>query len=320
MKLTTIWSLVKDTVNESASGPIMTQSAATAYYAAFSIGPLLVLAMGLAGLVFGEEQVRHEIDRQLTSFVGHRATGLIDSMMQAQVKGGTLMASIVGAVGLVLGATGVFTQLQDGLNQVWGVTARPGNSLWLYLRDRLLSLAMLLGVGFILLVSMGLSTFVSAFTHYAGSLVAVPDWLAPTLDGVVSFIVTSLLFGLILKVLPDVQILWRHVWVGAVVTAALFTAGKFLLGLYLGHEIHASAYGAGSAFVVILLYVFYASLIVFVGAEFTKLYTARSGERVRTSKYAVPVRSGARNRGPAHKRRRVRKPGDSPVQGAEAGA
>lgn len=292
MKLKSIWFVIKEAVGEFATGPALGLSAATAYYAVFSIAPLLVLVVGLAGLVFGEGKVLSEIHRQLGSYLGPKATHLLESMMRAQLKSSSLMASIIGAVALVFGATAVFGQLQESLNTIWGVAAKPGYSFWLYVRDRLLSLAMLLGIGFLLLVSMALTTFVNAFTHYISAEISFPNWLVPSLEGVVSFLVTALLFGSILKILPDVRIGWRDVAVGALVTALLFTAGKFLLGLYLSHEIGASAYGAGSAFVVILLYVYYASIIVYLGAEFTKAYTRCRGARPRPSRYAIAVTPG----------------------------
>ncbi|HWI56139.1 MAG TPA: YihY/virulence factor BrkB family protein, partial [Bacillota bacterium] len=200
-----------------------------------------------------------------------------------------LMATIVGAVGLVLGATGVFGQLQDSLNTIWGVTTKPGQGIWAFIRDRFFSMAMVLGVGFLLLISMALTAFVTAFTHYISSLVSLPEWVAPVFENLLSFIVISILFALIFKVLPDVKIRWRDVWVGALGTALLFTAGKYLLGLYLGHAAGASAYGAGSAFVVILLYVYYSSLILYFGAEFTQVFAKHQGAHIEPSKYAVQV-------------------------------
>ena len=292
MRIRSAWGIIQKTVGEFASGPILALSAATAYYAAFSIAPLLVLAVNLAGVAFGQDAVRSEIHRQLVGFLGQRSTKLVESMMNAQVRTGSPISTMIVLVALIFGATAVFSQLQAGLNTIWGVTARPGNGIWLYIRDRLLSLAMLLGIGFLLLVSMALTTFVTAFMHYISAAIAVPAWTAPVSEGFVSFVVTSLLFGLIFKVLPDVKIRWRDVWIGAVATALLFTTGKSLLGLYLAHEISASAYGAGSAFVVILLYVYYASLILFFGAVFTKVYARWCGSSIQPSSYAVGSKKG----------------------------
>jgi len=255
----------------------MRLAAATAYYAIFSIGPLLVLTIGVAGLVFGEESVRKEVVAQISSFVGDKAASMMSMMLAAPQKGGSLMATIIGAAALVIGATGAFGQLQDSLNTIWGVTVKPGKSVGAFLRDRIFSMAMVLAVGFVLLVSMILSAIVVAFSHYIGRLVSLPAWLVPLLNDGLNFLVITLLFALIFKVLPDVKIRWRDVWVGAAGTALLFTVGKYLLGIYLAHATSTSAYGAGSAVVVILLYIYYASVILYFGAEFTKVYARYRG-------------------------------------------
>jgi membrane protein len=282
-----LWATTTETVNEFFQDRVMRLAAATAYYAIFSIGPLLVLSIGVAGVVFGEDAVRKEVDDQIRSFVGEKSANLISSMMSAQRKGGSLMATIIGAAALVIGATGAFGQLQDSLNTIWGVSVKPGKSLGAFLRDRFFSMAMVLAVGFVLLVSMALSAFVVAFAKYIGNLVALPAWLVPFFNDALNFFVISLLFGLIFKVLPDVKIRWRDVWVGAVGTALLFTIGKFLLGVYLARFTNATAYGAGSAFVVVLLYIYYASVILYFGAEFTQVYAKYRGSIFQPSKYAV---------------------------------
>lgn len=282
-----LWATTKETVNEFLQDRVMRLAAATAYYAIFSIGPLLVLSVGLAGVVFGEEAVRREVDQQMRSYVGAKSANIISSMMTPEHTGSSSMAAILGAAALVIGATGAFGQLQDSLNTIWGVTTRPGKSMGAFMRDRFFSMAMVLAVGFLLLVSMALSAIVVAFSGYIGALVALPAWLVPLANDTVNFAVISLLFALIFKVLPDVKIKWRDVWVGAVGTALLFTAGKFLLGVYLAREVSASAYGAGSAFVVILLYIYYASVILYFGAEFTQVYAKYRGARFEPSKYAV---------------------------------
>jgi membrane protein len=284
-----VWRTIKETCDEFAAVPTLSLGAATAYYAVFSVGPLLVVVVGLAGLAFGQEQVRQEVGRQLETLVGSKSAQLVQSMMSAQLKSGSLVATIIGGIALLFGAGGVFGQLQASLNTIWGVVAKPGHGLWLLIRDRLLSLAMVLAIGFVLLISMALSAFVNVFTYYVGRAISLPDWIVPVFDGVISFIVVSLLFGLIFKVLPDVQLRWRDVSTGAIGTAMLFTVGKFLLSLYLRHEMSASAYGAGSAFIVILLYVYYASVILYLGAEFTKVYARNFGSRIEPSPYAVPV-------------------------------
>jgi membrane protein len=289
MKLTPVWTLLKETAAKFVEDRAIRLSAATAYYAIFSIGPLLLLIVGLAGLVFGEEAVRQEVQRQVHSFVGEQPAQVVASMMGAQQHGGSLVATLVGGIALVLGAAGVFGQLQDSLNTIWGVTARPGAGIGAFLRDRFFSMAMVLGTGFLLLVSMVLSAFVGAFANYLANIVSLPAWTLPLLNDLAFLVVIVVLFALIFKVLPDAKVRWRDVWAGAVATALLFTIGKYLLGFYLAHEMSASAYGTGSAFVVVMLFVYYASAILYFGAELTQVYARRHGAEIRPSKYAVRI-------------------------------
>jgi membrane protein len=288
--------IIKESINKFLEDRVLRLSAATAYYAIFSIGPLLVLVVGLAGLAFGEETVRREMTAQVQAFVGPKSARLIDSMMTVQHQGGSLLATIVGGTALVIGAAGAFSQLQDSLNTIWGVTTKPGQGLGAFIRDRVFSMAMVLAIGFLLLVSMALTAFVNAFSQHIERLIALPAWIALVFDALVSFGVTTLLFTLIFKVLPDVKIRWRDVWAEAVGTSLLFTVGKHLLGFYLGYETESSAYGIGSAFVVILLYVYYSSLILYLGAEFTEVYAKHHGAKFLPSKYAVAITNHDRAR------------------------
>ena len=279
--------MLKETFAEFSQDRVLRLAAATAYYTVFSIAPLLVLVVGVAGLVFGEETVRQKVTSEMQSMVGEQSAGVISSMMTARKSGSSLLATIVGGVALVLGAAGVFGQLQDSLNTIWGVTTKPGQGIWALARDRFFSMAMVLGVGFLLLVSMALTAFVHAFAGYISNVVSMPEWGPLVLNDVASFLVITVLFALIFKVLPDVKNRWRDVWAGAIGTALLFTAGKFLLGYYLGKQADSSAYGTGSAFIIILLYVYYSSVILYLGAEFTQVYAKAHGAKIQPSKYAV---------------------------------
>jgi len=219
--------------------------------------------------------------------VGAKSANLVSSMMSAQRTGDSLIATIVGGVALLMGAAGIFGQLQDALNTIWGVATRPGKGMWALIRDRFFSMAMVLGIGFLLLISMVLSAFVAAFAEYLGSLISMPPWVVVGLNDVAAFLVITFLFALIFKVLPDVKIQWRHVWVGAIGTAFLFTVGKLVLGWYLGRESTTSAYGTGAAFIIILLYIYYSSVILYFGAEFTQIWARYHGAKIQPSKYAV---------------------------------
>jgi len=263
-------------------------SAALAYYSIFSLGPLLVIVVGLAGLIFGEEGVRRQVTEALQGVLGEKATGAVQSMM-SMPKQGSLITTILGIVGLLLGASGVFGELQEALNTIWKVKAKPGGGIWKLLRDRFLSLTMVLGIGFLLLISMVLTTALTALTGAMGNRLPISEGLMHVLNFVVSFGVITLLFAMIFKVLPDVKVKWGDVWTGALGTAFLFTIGKYLLSWYLGRASTTSSYGAAGSIVLILLWVYYASLILFFGAEFTRAYAIETGSQIVPSDYAVPV-------------------------------
>jgi membrane protein len=294
MSFKKIKGVVSETFSEFGEDRVLRLSAAMAYYTVFSIGPLLVLIVGIAGLAFGQGRVRHELTHQIQSMVGAKSAHMVESMMTSQRYGGSLVATIVGGVALLMGAAGVFGQLQDALNTIWEVKAKPGAGIWGFIRDRFFSIAMVLGIGFLLLVSMVLSAAVNAFAGYISQLVSLPPWVAVVFNEFASLLVITVLFAFIFKFLPDVKIPWRSVWIGAVFTALLFTAGKFVLGWYLGRPSTASAYGMGSAFVLVLLYIYYSSLILFLGAEFTQVYARAQGVKIVPAKYAVPVAESER--------------------------
>jgi len=197
-------------------------------------------------------------------------------------------------VALLFGATGVFGQLQDSLNTIWGVKSKPGRGLLAFLRARFLSLSMVLGIGFLLLISMALSTFLTAVTKSMGSALPVPPAIMHGLNFALSFALITLLFAMIFKFLPDVKVPLRKVWVGAIGTALLFTVGKELLALYLGRASTTSAYGAAGSVIVVLMWVYYASVILFFGAEFTQVYARQTGARILPSEFAEPVTSEER--------------------------
>jgi len=264
-------------------------SAALAYYSIFSIGPLLVIAVGLAGIAFGHDTVRHQIEGELKSMLGPKSASTIQSMMAAQKYSGSLITTIVGIAALLIGAAGVFGQLQDSLNTIWEVKAKPGTGIWGFIRNRFLSFTMVLGTGFLLLVSMALTTFLTAMAGSLGNWLPLSEALLHGLNFIVSFGVITLLFAMIFKYLPDVKIPFRKVWVGAIGTAFLFTMGKYLLALYLGRASTSSSYGAAGSVIIILMWIYYASVILFFGAEFTQVYAKQTGARIVSNHFAVPT-------------------------------
>jgi membrane protein len=290
----TAWRIIKGTGSEFSEDNVLRLSAALAYYSIFSLGPLLVIIVGVAGFVLGESGVQQQVHDQLKSFLGPQSAGVVESMMQSQSKGGGLWTAIIGVITLLLGASGVFGQLQDALNTIWEVKAKPGAGIWAFLRHRFLSFGMVLVIGFLLLISMVVTTVLSGMMSKLGGVLPVPEAVAHIVNFAASFAVIALLFALMFKFLPDVKIAWRDVWVGAAFTAFLFTLGKFLLGLYLGRASTTSSYGAAGAVVLILLWVYYASIIIFLGAEFTQVYAKTLGHKVTPSEYAVPMTEGER--------------------------
>lgn len=270
-------------------------SAALAYYSIFSIAPLLVIAISVAGLVLGDEAVRGEVGPLMKTYIGPQAAEAVQSLIQSASKPSDgWIGAIVGFFTLMLGASGVFGQLKDALNTIWEVKVVSGGGVWGFFRSRLLNFGMVLIIGFLLLTSLLLSTALAAFTGYLRHLIGLPPFIGVVFGFVISFAVVALLFAFIFKVLPDAKIEWRHVWIGAVVTALLFEIGKFGLSFYLGRESTASSFGAAGSVVLLLLWVYYASCILLFGAEFTQVYAQETGHGIQPAPGAVPVTAEAR--------------------------
>jgi len=264
--------------------------AALAYYALFSLAPLLLIVIAVAGLVWRREAVQGQLVGQLQGLVGEQGGQAIQTMISNAGKHGSgVLATIVGVVTILFGATGVFVELQTSLNRIWNVEPKPGGGVWGFVKTRLLSFGMILGIGFLLLISLVVTTAVSAVGAWATELLPAAKVLVAGGTFVVSFALITLLFAMIYKVLPDVEIGWRDVWIGAASTALLFTAGKFLIGLYLAKSSVASTYGAAGSLVIVLLWIYYSAQILFLGAEFTQVYASHYGSNIRPSAHAVPV-------------------------------
>jgi membrane protein len=291
MKASDILGLLKQTYAEWSEDKAPRLGAAFAFYAISSIAPLLIVLIGIAGIVLGEEAARGQIDDQIRSTVGAEAAkGIQDMIANAgQKKSSGIWASVIGIGTLLLSASALFGQLQDSLNTIWEVTPKPGQGIMAVIRQRFLSFSMILGVGFILLISLVISAAIAAFGHFMNDALPMPEWGMHVLNMVISFLIVTLLFAMIFKVLPDAEVQWRDVWVGAALTSLLFAIGKFALGLYLGKSGASSAYGAAGSLVLILLWVYYAAQIMFFGAEFTQVYANKFGSKVKPSPHAVRV-------------------------------
>ncbi len=289
-----IVALVKQTISEAGDDKIPRLAASLAYYTLLSLSPLLVLAVSVAGLVFGEEAARGQIAHQLQQVFGAEAGEAIQSMVaNAKQPGSGILGGIVGIVVLLFGASGVFGELQDSLNTIWEVAPRPGRGIWGIVKDRFFSFTMVVGVAFLLLVSLIVSAALAALGEWVSG-VAGTEWIWQIVNFVVSLALITLLFALLFKVTPDVELRWRDVWLGALVTAALFTLGKFLIGLYVGKAGVGSTYGAAGSLVVLVVWVFYSAHILFIGAEFTQVHTRAMGAPVEPKRGAVPLTEAAR--------------------------
>jgi membrane protein len=297
MNFQAIVRLFQETFQEWSEDKASRLAAALAYYTIFSIAPLLIIVIAIAGAVFGEDAARGEIVRQIQGLVGRDGAEFLEIAIRnaSQPKTGAI-ASIISILLLLLGATGLFTELQDALNTIWEVKPKPGRAMKNVVRQRALSFAMILGVGFLLLVTLVISTALTAIVGYFSHLLPGVDLIWRILNFVLSFAITTLLFGLIFKVLPDAKITWNDVLIGAVITSLLFSLGRYLLGQYLGNSSFGSTYGAAGSLVVILAWVYYAAQILFFGAEFTQVYARRYGSGIRPTRNAVPLNNNGQSK------------------------
>ncbi len=282
------WELVKGAFVEWDEDKASRLAAALAYYTAFSLAPLLVISIGIAGLVLGERAAQGEIMAQLQGLLGAEGARLVEQMIAASRKPSeSITATAIGIVVLLFGATGVFGQLQDALNTIWEVKPRPGRGWRGIVRDRFLSFTMVLGTGFLLLVSLVLSAGLAWLGDYLNSYFELPEAAFHVFNLILSLVLITLLFALIFKVVPDAKIAWRDVWIGAAITALLFSLGKFVIGLYLGKSTVASTFGAAASLAILLVWIYYSAQILFLGAEFTQVYATRFGSRIRPARGAV---------------------------------
>jgi len=287
-----VFSLLKQTFQEWLQDKAPQLGAALAYYTVFSLAPLILVLLAIVGVIFRDNPAGawNKITQQMSYFLDPSALQVVQSIAQkASQPGKSTIATIIGIALALFGASGVFGQLQDALNTIWGVKAKPGTGVWGFLRARFLSFAMVGGICFLLLVSLAVEALLKGFSHYVQSVLPGGIVIALSVYLIFDFAVVVLLFAMIFKFLPDVQIQWRDVWIGAIITAILFGIGKWLLGFYLGSGAAGSAYGAASSLITLLLWVYYSSQILLFGAEFTQVYAARSGRAFKPSEYAVRV-------------------------------
>lgn len=274
-----LWGLLRDTAIEWNNDRAPRKGAALAFYTVFSLAPILVLSIAIAGFFFGEAAARGEIVEQVRGLIGVDGARAVQALIQnASQPGAGLVPTLIGMGALLIGATTALAELKDGLDQIWDLPPERTQGFWYFVRKRLLSIGLILALGFLLLVSLVLSAILAALSRMWEDN-AIISVVLPTLNFLFSFALVTALFATIYKVLPAVSIAWRDVIIGAVVTAALFNIGKTVIGIYLGNSAVTSTYGAAGSVILILIWVYYSAQIFLFGAEFTKIYTHRYGSR-----------------------------------------
>ena len=292
--LKTALELTKETFKEYSADKAPRLGAALSYYTVFSLAPVLILVISIAGLAFGKDAAQGRIVGELEGLLGGEGAEVVQTMLaKANDRGSGIVSTVVGFLMLIVGATGVLIELQGAINTVWKVASKPGGGIKALIRERLLSFGLILSFGFILLVSL----VVSALLAGLGGMMSrfIPGWVifGYLLNYAVALAVMTALIAMIYKILPDVKIAWRDVWLGALVTSVLFQIGKFAIGLYIGKASVGSPFGAAGSLAVLLVWVYYSSQIILLGAEFTRVSALKRGARIEPTPYAVPIERSA---------------------------
>jgi len=289
-----IWILIKETASRWSDINAPRLGAALAFYSVLSIAPLLVLSVAIAGLVFGPQAAEGRIVAELQSLIGYQG-GLViqDLLIHTRHLSSGVAALAIGILLLVFGASSVFLELRDSLNLVWGYQTTAGPGVLGIIKSRFVSFAMVVGIGFLLLVSLLFSAAIAAAGKFFGGMLPISEVVLHTANALISFVAVTVFFALLYKVIPDVRIEWRDVWIGAAVTSLLFSLGKLLIGLYIGKAGVGSAYGAAGSLVAFLIWVYYSAQIFFLGAEFTHEFSERHGSRAKARQASPPAAAPA---------------------------
>ena len=290
LRLKSIWLLLKDSAIAWDNDNIGAQGAALSFFTVFSLPPLLIIMIVLSSFAFGQQAASGHLVSQITDFIGMKGSSFIQSLINNAYKSDSnVLVTIFSVVMLLLGASAVFMQLRNSLNTIWRVQQKPIGTVLAFLRVRLLSFAMTLAIGFLLIVSLIISAVLAAMTNYLSNHLGIMTSLLRLLDFILSIAGITVVFALMFMFIPDAALKWRDVWVGSAVTSLLFSIGKFVIELYLGNGTIDSTFGAASSLVLIMLWAFYSSQIVLFGAEFTRLYAMRFGANIHPNDNAVRV-------------------------------
>ena len=285
------WTLLKDTFNAFMDDNAVKLSASLSYYTIFALPPLCIIILSITGFFFGDEAVRGQFFGQINGLVGNEAAKQIEETIKnVELSESNVFATIFGAVMLLIGASGVFAEIQSSINYIWGLKAKPNKGFMKFIKDRLMSFSMVAAVGFLLLVSLSVNTAMDVLNDRL--MVYFPDltvYFFYVLNIIILFASTTLLFSIIFKTLPDGTMTWKDTFIGSAFTSFFFMLGKFAIGFYLGNSTVASVYGAAGSVIIILVWVYYSAIILYFGAEFTKIYTKKFGRPIIPSEYAVEI-------------------------------
>ena len=288
-----LWHVLKKSFKGFSDDRITKMSSSLSYYTIFSLAPLLLIIISLSGIFLGQDAAEGKIYNQLSNFIGPNTASQLQTMIQnASLSGKSKMAAIIGVVTLVIGATTVFAQIQDTINFIWGIKPKPKKGWLNFLKNRFLSFSVIIGLAFLLLVSLTLSALVDGFSNTLQShFPHISVVVLYIINTVITLIITSLIFGAIFKVLPDAKIRWKDVLVGAITTAILFMLAKFGISFYIGKSNVGTTYGAAGSIVILLLWVYFSAMILYFGAEFTKAYAIKFGSAIHPEDYAVTTKT-----------------------------
>jgi membrane protein len=286
-----LWKIIKTSFAGFSNDKVPKLSGSLSFSMIFSMGPLLLIIITFCSQFFGREAVEGSIYKQMEGFTGHdTAIQLQQIIKNASLSGKTVLATVIGIVTLLIGATSVFAEMQDSINMIWGVKAKPKKGWVKMLQNRFISFSVIISLGFLLLVSLGISALVEGFSHYLkGKFPDVTVALFYIINLIITIFVTCFIFAIIFKVLPDAKIKWRDVWAGSIMTTFLFLLGKFGISFYISKSNIGSTYGPAGSLIVLVLWIYYSSMILYFGAEFTKSYAVQYGSEIHPSDYAVTV-------------------------------
>lgn len=292
-KIKGVYHYIKQVFTEFIEDDVLKYSASLSYYTVFSIAPLLIIIISVCGALFGKEAIQKQLYGQINEFIGSKAANEIqDIITNIHLTGNNIFATIIGIIVLLVGATGIFGEVQDSLNKIWGLRVKTKKTWWKLGINRLLSFSIIICIGFVMMVSLVLNALIAAFGNFLAKYFSEFSVIFLQItDNVLSFVITTFLFSLMFKILPDAKIKWKDVLIGGIITSVFFTLGKLAIGYYLGSSKIATIYGAAGSVMIVMVWVYYSSIILYLGAEFTKVYAKLYGGKIFPNEYAIWIKT-----------------------------